>query len=163
MQPDGMYAHGLARSGIRLQTGRDIDVMGALSVSDAMITPAPTIQVGKPLVDLRDGLRKSKAHGLVVVDDQNKVVGIATLSDLRQAYEDGKGDANVGEMCVRDVVTATPDEPLWRAMRNMGQRAIERLPVIDPVTSEPAWRPDAQRHHARLQRRHHSQDRAAAD
>ncbi|MEO8396965.1 MAG: chloride channel protein, partial [Chloroflexota bacterium] len=137
MQKDGLYAHGLARSGIRLQQTRDIDVMGALSVSDAMIAPAPVIRADQPLVDLRDGLRKSKAHGLVVVDDQNKVVGIATLSDLRQAYEEGKGDSKVGEMCVKDVVTTTPDEPLWRAMRNMGQRAIERLPVIDPVTCEP--------------------------
>jgi len=137
MQKDGLYAYGLARGGVHLQQARDIDVMGALLVRDAMLTPAPTIRVDQPLVDLRDGLRNFKAHGLVVVDDQNKVVGIATLSDLRRAYDEGKGNANVEDMYVRDVITTTPDEPLWRAMRNMGGRAIERLPVIDPVTHEP--------------------------
>ena len=137
MQKDGLYAYGLARSGIRLQQARDIDLMGALLVRDAMITPAPVIRVDQPLVDLRDGLRKFKAHGLVVVDLHNKVVGIATLSDLRHAYDEGKGDATVEDMYVKDVITTTPDEPLWRAMRNMGGRAIERLPVVDPQTGEP--------------------------
>ena len=67
--------------------------MQALAVSDAMITPAPTIRCDQSLVDLRDGLRKFKAHGLIVVDEENKVVGIATLSDLQQAYEAARSRA----------------------------------------------------------------------
>jgi CIC family chloride channel protein len=136
-QPESIYAFGLARAGVRLQQGRDIDVMQGLTVSDAMITPAPVIRTDQPLADLREGLRKDRAHGLVVVDANNTVVGIATLSDLRRAYDEGKADAKVEDMYVRDVITTEPDEPLWTAMRNLGQRGIERLPVVDPITHEP--------------------------
>jgi CIC family chloride channel protein len=135
-EPDGVYALGLRRKGIRLRQERDIDLMQALSVRDAMITPAPTIHTRQPLVNLRDGLREYHAHGLIVIDDDDRVVGIATLSDLRRAYDEGKGGGTVEDMYVRDVVTTVPDEPLWTAVRNMGSRAIERLPVIDPVTQQ---------------------------
>lgn len=135
-EPDGVYALGLKRKGIRLKQGRDTDLMQSLSVRDAMLTPAPTINLHQPLVDLRDGLRKLRAHGLVVVDDDERVVGIATLSDLRKAYDEGKGSGTVEDMYVRDVITTEPDAPLWTAVRNMGSRAIERLPVVDSVTGK---------------------------
>ncbi|HVU09775.1 MAG TPA: chloride channel protein [Phototrophicaceae bacterium] len=133
-EPDGMYAYGLARAGIRLKQTRDIDLMQSLSVREAMITPAPSIQRDQPMSALRSGLRDQKAHGLVVVDEQNHLVGIATLSDLRRAFDSGVTEGKVEDIAVKDVITTTPDEPLWTAVRNMGQRGIERLPVIDPAT-----------------------------
>lgn len=136
IERDGIYTLGLWRKGIRLKQARETDLMQTLTVRDAMITPAPTIRTDQPLIDLRDGLSRLKAHGLVVVDEANRVVGIATLSDLRRVYQEGKGDGTVEDMYVRDVITTEPDEPLWTAVRKMGARAIERLPVIDPVTRE---------------------------
>jgi CIC family chloride channel protein len=135
-EPLGVNTYGLARHGIHLRRSRDIDLMQALHVRDAMITPPPVIHADQPLVALRDGLRAQRAHGLVVVDDGNKVVGIATLSDLRKAYDEGKTDARVEDVCVKEVITVAPDEPLWTAMRRMGETAIERLPVVDPVTRQ---------------------------
>ncbi len=135
-EPDGMYAYGLARAGIRLKQTRDIDLMQSLSVREAMITPAPSIQRDQPLNALRTGLRDQKAHGLVVVDAHNHLVGIATLSDLRRAFDAGITEGKVEDIAVKDVITTAPDEPLWTAVRNMGQRGIERLPVIDPATKE---------------------------
>ncbi|MEP7290899.1 MAG: chloride channel protein [Chloroflexota bacterium] len=137
-EPDGVYALGLKRQGIRLKQGRDIDLMQSLTVREAMTTPAPTICINQSLLDLRDGLREQRAHGLIVVNDDKKVVGIATLSDLRRAYEEGKSEGTVEDVYVRDVITTEPDEPLWTAVRKMGARAIERLPVVDPVTGEAA-------------------------
>ncbi len=131
---DGVYAFGLARKGIRLKQERDIDLMQSLTVRDAMVSPAPIIRCGQSLVELRDGLRKYHAHGLIVVDEKDKVVGIATLSDLQKAYEAGETNVKVDELCSHDVITTEPDEPLWTSVRNMGQRGIERLPVVDPVT-----------------------------
>jgi CIC family chloride channel protein len=135
-EPLGINTFGLARHGIRLRQNRDIDVMQALHVRDAMVTPPPSIHCDQPLVALRDGLRRDRAHGLVVVDEANRVVGIATLADLRKAYDEGKADARVEDICVKDVLTSEPDEPLWTAMRLMGERAIERLPVVNPHTNE---------------------------
>jgi CIC family chloride channel protein len=133
-EPLGVNTFGLARHGIRLRQNRDIDVMQALSVREAMITPPPVIHAAEPLVALRDGLRRDNVHGLVVVDDANRVIGIVTLSDLRKAYDEGRSDACVEDISAKDVLTAEPDEPLWTAMRRMGEHAVERLPVVDPRT-----------------------------
>jgi CIC family chloride channel protein len=84
-QSDGINTLGLVRQGIRLRQFRDIDLMQALHVRDAMITPPPVIHADQPLVALRDGLRKERAHGLVVVDDANRVVGRATRAHPREA------------------------------------------------------------------------------
>ncbi|MCZ2098491.1 MAG: CBS domain-containing protein, partial [Anaerolineae bacterium] len=45
-------------------------------------------------------------------------------------------DVKVEDLCAKDVITTDPDEPLWTAVRNMGQRGIERLPVVDPATGK---------------------------
>jgi chloride channel protein, CIC family len=137
MEPDGMYAYGLRRKGVRLKQGRDIDVMQGLNVHDAMMTPAPTIHTEQSLLELRDSLRKFQMHGLSVVDETNQIIGIVTLSDLQKAYDSGLVEGKVADIYVKDVVTTEPDEPLWTAIRKMGQRDIGRLPVIDPNTREP--------------------------
>ncbi len=136
-EPNGVYAYGLAQKGIHLKQGRDIDLMQSLTVHDAMVAPPPTIGSDQTLVDLRDELRNRRAHGLIVVDHENQVVGIATLSDLQRGYESGVTTGKVEDVMVRDVITTEPDAPLWTAIRNMGQRRIERLPVIDPMSKHP--------------------------
>ncbi len=137
MEPDGMYAFGLHRKGIRLKQGREIDVMQGLNVHDAMITPAPTIHSENTLLELRDALRHFEAHGLSVIDDDHKLIGIVTLSDLQKAYDAGMTAGHVADIAISNVVTTEPDEPLWTAIRKMGQRDIGRLPVINPTTREP--------------------------
>ncbi len=136
-EPDGVYALGLRRKGVRLHQGRDIDVMQGLTVHDAMLTPAPTIHADASLLELRDALRKFHAHGISVVDDHNHLIGIVTLTDLQKAYEAGMVEGYVRDIMIKEVVTTEPDEPLWTAIRHMGQRDIGRLPVLDPVTHEP--------------------------
>ncbi len=136
-EPDGVYALGLKRKGVRLRQGRDVDVMQGLIVQDAMLKPAPTIYADASLLELRDALRKFHAHGISVVDDHNQLIGIVTLSDLQKAYEAGMVEGYVRDILIKDVVTTLPDEPLWTAIRHMGQRDIGRLPVLNPVTREP--------------------------
>lgn len=135
--PQGVYAYGLARKGITLKQGRDIDVLQDLRVLDAMVTPAPSIHARRNLVELRDALREQHAHSLGVVDDAGRLVGIVTLSDLQRAYESGKTDGFVLEIATQQVITTTPDEPLWTAIRRLGQRDFGRLPVIDSETGKP--------------------------
>jgi hypothetical protein len=54
LQRDSVYALGLARKGIRLQRGRDIDVMESLQVSDVMFDEKVTLAVGFPVARLAD-------------------------------------------------------------------------------------------------------------
>ncbi|MBK8027337.1 MAG: chloride channel protein [Chloroflexi bacterium] len=144
LAPLGVYAYGLARKGVFIKQGRDIDVLSDLTVLDAMMTPPPCIHQDRPLVDVRDTLREAGVHGLCVVDGDGMLTGIVTLTDLQAAYEAVGGDGAGGdgetvrvvrEIAVRDVATALPDEPLWTAVRRMGQRDVGRLPVLESASS----------------------------
>ncbi|HIN08624.1 MAG TPA: CBS domain-containing protein [Candidatus Poseidoniales archaeon] len=41
----------------------------------------------------------------------------------------------VGDYCVREVLTVTPDDPLTHALDLLGQKEISHLPVVDPHDS----------------------------
>jgi len=137
-EPYSVYEKGLVRVGIRLQQGRDVDVMQGVTVGEAMFTPAPTIHRNATLLALRNGFREHHRNALCVVDNDDKLVGIVTLSDLQQAFtgSDNPAELTVCDICTRgDVLTANPDDVLWTAIRNMGARGVGRVPVVNPRTN----------------------------
>lgn len=137
----GIYGQGLARKGVYLSQGRDVDVMQGITVGEAMVAPAPTINEDASLLMLRDTLRQHHTRALCVVDDRRLLAGVVTLADLQRVYERQLADAaaetlTVGDICTRDAMTANPDDVLWAAIRSMGARDIGRLPVVRPGTRE---------------------------
>lgn len=131
----GVYALGLVREGITIQSGRDIDLMQSLSVGEAMFAPAPTINEDATLTELRDAFRYHHRNALCVVDDDGRLRGIVTLSDLQRVYEGPEScTMHVRDMCVGEVITAAPQDVLWSAIRKMGAYHVGRLPVVDPRT-----------------------------
>lgn len=132
LQPDSLEHLELARKGIRLEHGQEIDIMQHIPVRSAMSSPAPTIAEQASLVDLRDELRRQHTRSLCVVDDAGGLVGIVTLTDLQRAYEhNSSADLTVADICTRQVITVQTDDVLWTAIRNMGARDVGRLPVIE--------------------------------
>jgi CIC family chloride channel protein len=134
IEPLGIYMLGLSRKGIRLQDGRDFDVMESVIVGDAMRPVAPTIREDASLLRLRDALRAASVRSMCVVNRDGALVGIVTLTDLQRAYERGADGLTVGRICTRAVVTASPRDSLSTAIRKMGARDFGRLPVTDPYT-----------------------------
>ena len=136
-EPLGLELRELAEQGVRIQHGRDVDVMQSVLVREAMITPAATIPENASLVDLRDRMRQDRIRSVAVVNEQGELTGIVTLTDLQKAYEGGADDLRVSDIATREVITAAPDEPVWTAVRQMGARDIGRLPVLKPGTRFP--------------------------
>lgn len=131
LQPDSVYALGLARHGIRLERGRVVDVLEALTVREVMQTDLIVLSESMPLDEAQETLNRSRRYGLPVLDARGDLIGILTLSDLDRALE--RGLQTVGEACTRDLVTTTPDESLAVALRHMSARDLGRLPVVDPA------------------------------
>jgi len=139
-EPLGIYALGLVRQGVQLPTGRDIDLMQSVTVAEAMKTPPPLILESASLVELRDALRQQKTLALCVVDAKGDLTGIVTLSDLQNTYDGMTNPQDsaltVGDICTRHVVTASPDDVLWTAIRTMSKHDVGRLPVVKSGTDQ---------------------------
>lgn len=143
LNKESIYTLKLSRRGIRLESGRDVDVMQGIMVREAMVTNVPVIYQNESLTVLRDKLRQYRTRALCVLDEKEHLCGIVTLGDLQRAYEQlaandeiESNHETVADICSRTVVTVSPDDVLWTAIRNMGARDIGRLPVIAPGTGK---------------------------
>ncbi len=133
LQRDSVYTLGLARKGVRIERGKDVEVLEAITVQEVMDTDLPTLLESESLQSAAEKLTRLRHHGLPVANDDGELVGILTAQDIERAHAATHGDeANqkVGDWCTRQLVVTYPDETLAAALRQIGVRDIGRLPVV---------------------------------
>ena len=133
LQKDSVYTLGLARKGIRIQRGRDIEVLQAITVGEVMDKEMPSLVVTETVDEAMEKLIEMRHHGLPVVDEAGELVGILTVQDVERAHitEPGKERPHlVGDCCTRRLLLAYPDETLAAALHRLSVRDIGRLPVV---------------------------------
>jgi CIC family chloride channel protein len=132
LQRESVYMLGLARKGIRIKQGRDVEVMEGLRVSEVMHPEFATLHETDPLSHGIEVLMTTHSHGLVVVDDHDELIGILALQDIERAQLETTGQSlTIGQVCTRDnLLVAYPDESLGHALRRMSVRDIGRMPVV---------------------------------
>ncbi len=131
IHPESIYTLKLARRGIVIRHGRDIDVMQSVTVEQAMQRNPVTVPPTMPLKELADMFVQAHGHGFPVVDEQGNLVGIVSLTDYQEAAKRKDADRlTVGDIMTRDLIVAYPDETLWEALRKLGLRDVSRLPVV---------------------------------
>lgn len=136
-EAQGIYKLALRRQGVDLPEGQDIDLMQGITVGEAMLSPAPVIPAQASLLELRDRLREQRSNSICVVDEAGLLIGMVTLSDLQRAYSlENASELRVKDICSQNVITSTPDEILWKAIRKMSVHDFGRLPVVKPETRE---------------------------
>ncbi|HTP10161.1 MAG TPA: chloride channel protein [Anaerolineae bacterium] len=130
-QHDSVYVHGLARKGVRIQHGRDIEVLESLTVGEVMQTEVTPLHELDSLSSAADVFLRTRHHGLPVVNSAGELVGLLTVQDIERVQTNG-GIVNqtVGEVCTRDLLVTYPDETIGAALRRMGARDVGRLPVV---------------------------------
>jgi len=126
---DSVYTLALARKGIRLRRGRDVEVLQAITVDEVMQTEFPTLPESASLTEATETLVSTRRHGLPVVDEAGRLVGLLTLQDIDRAKAAGHVDGRVGDYCARELLLAHPDETIGEALRKMSRLDIGRMPV----------------------------------
>ncbi|HZQ24669.1 MAG TPA: chloride channel protein [Terriglobales bacterium] len=127
----------LARRGLHIHQDYETDVLTQLVVADIMDRKAPVIPADMRVGELAERIahheRPFSTHqGLMIVDEQGKLLGIVTRSDVLRALErDSGGTMTVLEAGSRDTVVAYPDEVLSEATARMLRKNVGRLPVVD--------------------------------
>jgi CIC family chloride channel protein len=131
IERESVYTLSLDRRGIRLDQGRDTELLQTITVGE-IAQPDPTqVRENDPLDVAYEVMQKTRSHGIPVVDLAGDLVGVITVQDLERAHvDDGDRRPTVGEACSRDPLVAYPDETIADALRKMGARDIGRLPVV---------------------------------
>jgi CIC family chloride channel protein len=133
LQPESIYTLKLARRGIHLRSGRDVDVMESVRVDEVMVNNPVIVPASMPVTLLAGEFLRTGRHGFPVVNPDNSLFGVVSLEDYRRATGIGKTPAAelvVSDIATRSVVTVFPDETVGVALRRMAPRDISRLPVV---------------------------------
>ena len=132
---ESIYTLKLKNRGVRLNRGRDQDILQNVLVREvAQRTNLHTVSVNATLSDLADFLSHSHHHGAPVLDDEGKLWGVVSVTDLEQALEENlPPDTFVSEIGTSwpHLKVAFMDEPIGKVLGLMGMRGLGRLPVVD--------------------------------
>jgi CIC family chloride channel protein len=132
LSKESIYTLKLARRGIRLEHGKDIDVMQGVLVGEAMTTNVDTVSADMDLTALERLFAETHHHGFPVLDERGELFGVTTLQDLARVKERGGWESRtVRDIATRSVVTVFADDPMWVALKRLGTRDVGRLPVVD--------------------------------
>lgn len=131
--PESIYTLKLARRGLRLRFGRDIDVLDRVLVGEIMDTDPPTVAADLTVAGLEEYFAETHHHGAVVLDEDQRLVGIITLQDLRRAKQrPGWAETPVRSYMTKTILSARPGESIGLALQRMAARDVGRMPVVDP-------------------------------
>ncbi len=131
-----IYVEGLRRRGVTLERPDDVDVLQLVAVREVMTdagSPNATVRADTPVSRLRAQFADASLHGTVVVDADGLLVGVVARSDLDRDAGSRPG-ATAADIATRRPASATPDEPVFRAVQRMANLDVGRLPVIEPAT-----------------------------
>ncbi len=89
-----------------------------------------TIRHDSPLKEAAKVFAERKIRALPVIDDEGKIVGLITTSEIARAYYEGNLNARVEDYARRDVPTIDKEADIYDAMRLMTANKIGRLIVV---------------------------------
>lgn len=133
LKGESIYTLKLTRRGIRLQRGHDIDVMQSVSVGEVMTTDIEPVSEEMTLVGISELLSQTRHHGFPLVNDDGRLVGVVTVTDVDQAIaSNASRKARASEIGTprSQIVVAYPEESMGEALQRMGRRGLGRLPVV---------------------------------
>ena len=126
-----LYLETLRARGVTLARPDDVDVLQLVTVAEVMTAPElpnVTVPADEPAERLRARFARESLHGAVVVGRDGGLVGVVALSDLTRT------GATAADLATSRVATASPEEPVFRAVQRMANLQVGRLPVVDPAT-----------------------------
>jgi CIC family chloride channel protein len=136
LSPDSLYSGWLRRRGQSIEKGADQDILAGLHVSDAYES-APQVIVETATIDeLVAHLDQTTQLYFPVVDESHVLIGVITVAELGQLQrnEEHLGLLLLAGDIAQQSESVSPGDSLLEAIRKMGVRGAESIPVVDRHT-----------------------------
>jgi CIC family chloride channel protein len=124
-----IYTLKLRRRGIDIQREEPADVMRTITVGEVMTRSFPTVPATMRVEELYELLHSTGHHGFPVLDEEGRLVGIITLSDVERSLKKGSADLKVGDIATKSPFVAYPDQSLYEVL-GATEEDYGRIPVV---------------------------------
>lgn len=134
LHPESVYTEPLRRKGVDLQ--RESPHLGAAherTVGDLMRQPVPPLRANTPFREIADRFLTQPYNFMPVVDDQQRLIGVVALQDLKQYLNAGH---ELSAVIAFDVmrpppVCLTPNQKLTDALPVLLGTELRHVPVVN--------------------------------
>jgi CIC family chloride channel protein len=129
---DSIYTLKLARRGVDIKEGKEVNVLKSMFVKDVMNPNVETIPEALPLGQIAEKISKSKFNSFPVLNPQNELIGILSFNDYNEAiFDEHLKDLVVArDLATTDLVTISMEENLWTALEMISAKDFAVLPVV---------------------------------
>jgi chloride channel protein, CIC family len=107
----------------------NVPLLTKIFIHDAMKVPVLALSPGDTVARAQQLMLENGFNAIPVVDSE-KVVGIATLGDLRRVPAERMASTNLADVMTKNPLVAYPDESLLAALERMTNHGVGRLPVV---------------------------------
>lgn len=125
-----IYTKKLIRRGILIVPELELNLLRTRLVRDVMQKAVETVWEDTPVRRVQELMVTTGHPSFPVVDGEGRLVGIVTHKEVLRALK-GDPDRPVGEVAIKNVVVAYPDEPLDVVWDRLQRSRVGRLPVVD--------------------------------
>ena len=138
---DSIYTLKLARRGVNIREGKEVNILKSMRVKDVMNTQIETIAEALPLQQMSEVISKSKFNSFPVLNAQNQLTGILSFNDYSEAIfnEHLKDIVVAKDLATTDLVTISLNDNLYTALEKISLKDFAVLPVVaddDPTRLE---------------------------
>jgi CIC family chloride channel protein len=133
---DSIYTLKLARRGVNIKAGKEVNVLKSIPVREVMNPHVDTVPEGLRLGKLAEKISKSKYNSFPIVDEKGHLTGIISYVDYRDAiFDENLKDLVVAkDLMTSQVVTISADDDLYNALEKITSKDFSVLPVVSPDT-----------------------------
>ncbi|MFQ5997959.1 MAG: chloride channel protein [Candidatus Bathyarchaeia archaeon] len=129
LMKDSIYSRKLERRGVHIQYPRA--QMQAVSVSEVMTPVEKVVKADEhvPVAIISEYFWKYGHNGYPVMTE-GTLLGIITLSDVKQVAPGRRNETKIGEIATRKLIIAYPEDTVLDALEKMTHNDVGRLPVV---------------------------------
>lgn len=131
LKNESIYTIKLRRRGINILHDMDVNSMEARTVKEIMSRNVKKTKKDVLITDLFEQIKRTNIQAYPVVDNNDKLVGIITRTDIKDAMIRGEKDITVDKIMSTNIISVNPDETLDDAINKMRKNHLSRLPVVD--------------------------------
>lgn len=135
---DSIYTAKLTRKGVRLQQGRDINLLRGIPVREVMMPDPPRVHASTPFSETVARLLGESQPELLVTDWRGGLVGTVALSDIKGSLDDADMLSSLvvaADMADHKVPFVLPGDNLDLVMHLLGRTQRDEIPVCSDARS----------------------------
>jgi CIC family chloride channel protein len=134
---NSIYTIKLAKRGIDIRSGRDINVLRAHKADDIVVAEFDSIPLSATIPAILNKMEESRESDLIVVDKDGRLQGLITFHDIRSVITKRELDmlAVAHDFVHREIEAIVAGSSLEQVMSAFNVRGARVLPVVDNKTS----------------------------